>query len=217
MGDNAKTGNVLHVHADKVSLNGLEAGTVIIDAKKANIKDSMIGTANIGRADNAAGATANTDPDSSSKEPANEDIFESEDWTKLSGTIFMFNKAALHPKTEVYDGKQKHVTGRFRKVVVKLLKKSEHYAREIDILLKLTDHPNIVKIIDSGEFQGAVPQIFIVMERCVQNLDEYIKKNSFNLWKATHFFKQTVSAIVFIHSNYITHRDLKPRLSLIHI
>lgn len=125
------------------------------------------------------------------------------------------HKMPLRPNREVYNAKQVHAADRVHDVVVKLIHTSDEHMRELDCLLKLTGHQNIVKILSSGYCTGVVPRIYIVMEQCHQNLNEYINENKFQLQAAKWFFEQLVSAIVFIHHNDIAHRDLKPSNILI--
>lgn len=131
-------------------------------------------------------------------------------WSQLSSNIVMFNAKPLREGTNVFRGYQKHIFGNGRDLAIKFLRSTVHSENEISVLLKLEHHPNIVKIIDSGKSLGAVPQIFIAMEFCHQNIHEYVHENSYIFTKASSFFEQITSAVTYIHSKNIIHRDLKP-------
>ncbi|KAI2614953.1 Pkinase-domain-containing protein [Hypoxylon sp. NC1633] len=85
--------------------------------------------------------------------------------------------------------------------------------REVAIM-KLIDHPNIVKLYDIWENRS---EIYVVME--------YVEKGDFLSYlrdraplpeiKAIFFFRQILSALDYIHSLNICHRDLKPENILI--
>lgn len=101
--------------------------------------------------------------------------------------------------------------GLTRELAVKILKKTDRSEAEAKFLARLEKHSNIVKIIDYGICdKQLIPRIFIAMELCLQNLDQYVANNLFNLSKASSFFQQTVSAICYIHDNSVAHGDLKP-------
>jgi calcium-dependent protein kinase len=79
---------------------------------------------------------------------------------------------------------------------------------EIEIL-KITDHPNIVKVY---EFSEDEKDLNIIMEYCEGGeLFEYIsKKGTFTEGMACKIIKQIFSALSYLHSNNIIHSDLKP-------
>lgn len=112
---------------------------------------------------------------------------------------------------DVHRGRQKHAGKIDQLLAIKLLHKSERHQREVDILVKLVDHPNVIKIIASGSCEDTIPpKIYFAMELCLENLCEYVTKRPHDLRKATSFFLQIVLAIVYIHNLNIAHRDLKP-------
>ena len=80
---------------------------------------------------------------------------------------------------------------------------------EIDIL-KISQHPNIIKLYDIFENQDC---IFIIMEYCEGgDLFSYIEKRNYKLPepRAAEIIHKLSAAIYFIHSFGIVHRDLKP-------
>lgn len=78
---------------------------------------------------------------------------------------------------------------------------------EIEIL-KITDHPNIVKVYEFTEDEN---NFNIVMEYCQGGeLFDYIgKKGTFTEGMACKIIKQILSALAYLHANNIMHSDLK--------
>jgi calcium-dependent protein kinase len=78
---------------------------------------------------------------------------------------------------------------------------------EVLVLRKL-DHPHIVKIF---EFYEDEFNLYVVMELCRggELLDMIIKIGSMNEADASHFMQQVFSAVFYMHSSGIVHRDLK--------
>lgn len=78
---------------------------------------------------------------------------------------------------------------------------------EVLILRKL-DHPHIIKIY---EFYEDEFNLYVVMELCKggELLDTIIKNGSMNEADASMFMKQILSAVFYMHSQSIVHRDLK--------
>uniref|UniRef100_A0A1B6HY99 Protein kinase domain-containing protein n=1 Tax=Homalodisca liturata TaxID=320908 RepID=A0A1B6HY99_9HEMI len=79
--------------------------------------------------------------------------------------------------------------------------------REISIIRNL-QHPNITQVFDILESSD---HVFIFMNLCEKgDLLEYIKrKGALVEFKARTFFRQLVSAIIYLHNQDISHRDLK--------
>jgi len=83
-------------------------------------------------------------------------------------------------------------------------KRFKHEAAIIDQL----DHPNIVKIIERGEYAG---NLYIAMELLKgQTLAEILDRGKLPLTVSLHIMSQITSALVNIHGKNIIHRDLKP-------
>ena len=80
-------------------------------------------------------------------------------------------------------------------------------------LLKL-DHPNIVKVLVVGTHNNTP---YIVMDYIEgSDLEEVIKRNGrLPVDKALNIFKQILSALSYVHSKGIIHRDIKPKNILI--
>ncbi|KAJ7141162.1 kinase-like domain-containing protein [Mycena epipterygia] len=90
--------------------------------------------------------------------------------------------------------------------------------REIDIMKKL-DHPNVCRLRD--HFWNADGSIDLVLDY-IAGGDLYTFINRYNGLSermTKHLMRQLCEALAFIHSNNITHRDLKPdaRSSLFHV
>lgn len=131
---------------------------------------------------------------------------------QLKESVFMYTKKPLYPETKVYYGKQQHVGGRVRKLAIKVLPRNDNSEKEVGLLLSV-EHPNIVRVIETGQCFGTVPEIYIAMELCSKNLQEYVienEKKPFNFDNAFSFSKQLITAVAYIHKNQIVHRDLKP-------
>ena len=76
------------------------------------------------------------------------------------------------------------------------------------MILRRLDHPHIVKIF---EFYEDEFNLYVVMELCKggELLDTIIKKGSMSEADASHFMQQIFSAVYYMHSSGIVHRDLK--------
>eukprot|EP01103_Thecamoeba_quadrilineata_P013662 TRINITY_DN3853_c0_g1_i1.p1 TRINITY_DN3853_c0_g1~~TRINITY_DN3853_c0_g1_i1.p1 ORF type:complete len:793 (-),score=174.57 TRINITY_DN3853_c0_g1_i1:92-2470(-) len=86
-----------------------------------------------------------------------------------------------------------------------LLKKMRE--KEITIM-KLVDHPNIVKLYDVYETAN---HIYLVMELLQGSLFSYVVKSvRVSPGKALVLFQQIIEALDYMHKHLICHRDLKP-------
>lgn len=89
----------------------------------------------------------------------------------------------------------------------------EEILKEINIL-KMLDHPNIIKVY---EYYNTKRKLFIVTELCTggELFDRITEVKFFTETVAAHIMKQVFSATAFCHANNIIHRDLKPENILI--
>eukprot|EP00405_Crypthecodinium_cohnii_P051280 CAMPEP_0206595828 /NCGR_PEP_ID=MMETSP0325_2-20121206/43211_1 /ASSEMBLY_ACC=CAM_ASM_000347 /TAXON_ID=2866 /ORGANISM="Crypthecodinium cohnii, Strain Seligo" /LENGTH=506 /DNA_ID=CAMNT_0054106573 /DNA_START=95 /DNA_END=1615 /DNA_ORIENTATION=+ len=110
----------------------------------------------------------------------------------------------------VCKAKSKH-TGSIRavKTISKaMMKNIERFKQEIAIM-KMMDHPNIIKLYESFEDHR---NIYLVMELAIggELFDKIIESGHFNEVQAAVLMQQIVRAIYYMHENHVCHRDLKP-------
>jgi len=108
--------------------------------------------------------------------------------------------------------KAKHkTTGQVRAVksIAKAqMKNHERFKQEIAIM-KIMDHPNIIKLYETFEDHR---NIYLIMELCIggELFDRIIEAGHFTEVQAATLMQQIVKAIFFMHESHICHRDLKP-------
>jgi calcium-dependent protein kinase len=88
------------------------------------------------------------------------------------------------------------------------LKNSDKFRQEIAIM-KMMDHPNIIKLYESFEDHR---NIYLVMELCAggELFDKIIEAGHFSEVQAAILMQQIIRAIYYMHENQVCHRDLKP-------
>lgn len=84
----------------------------------------------------------------------------------------------------------------------------QRFRQEIDIM-KDMDHPNIIKLFETFEDRR---QMFLVMELCSggELFDRIIQDGHFTEKTAAVVVHQMLSAVFYMHTNFVCHRDLKP-------
>ena len=161
------------------------------------------------------------------KKKEKEFLIDNEDDYKLWLKIF---KKVLHCEdiNELYDIQNKIGEGRFahvyngihkssqRKVAIKILEKDNLSSSEMNMIqneieiLKLCQHPNILKLYDVIENHE---KIYIITE-LIEGLDlfTYLEKNNFDIdeIKANKIIKKLTSALFYLNIFGIVHRDIKP-------
>ncbi|CAE8623275.1 unnamed protein product [Polarella glacialis] len=95
-----------------------------------------------------------------------------------------------------------------KSIAKKDIKQKERFQQEID-LMKLLDHPNIIKLYETFEDRK---NIYLVMELCTggELFDRIIELQSFTEVQAAIVMKQILGGISYMHASKICHRDLKP-------
>jgi len=88
------------------------------------------------------------------------------------------------------------------------MKNLERFRQEIAIM-KIMDHPNIIKLYESFEDHR---NIYLILELCVggELFDRIIDAGHFSEVQAAIVLQQKFRAIFYMHENHICHRDLKP-------
>ena len=88
-----------------------------------------------------------------------------------------------------------------------------HFLNEYEIM-NLLDHPNIIKTFGICLHTEKMPPS-ILIEFCVNNLDEVIKNKTFDNVQIAFTIYQIVEGMKYVHFKKIIHRDLKPTNILI--
>tara|TARA_Y100000768_G_scaffold385690_1_gene372370 strand:+ start:352 stop:1386 length:1035 start_codon:yes stop_codon:yes gene_type:complete len=83
--------------------------------------------------------------------------------------------------------------------------------KEIEVMEKL-NHKNVVKLYDKIYTNK---HIFLIMELCDNDLNNYIKNNTLSVDIIKDIMKQLIEVLKYIMDNNIVHRDLKPHNILI--
>ncbi|MGC9401780.1 serine/threonine protein kinase [Vibrio genomosp. F10 str. 9ZC157] len=99
----------------------------------------------------------------------------------------------------------------FRRSLHKLLDRSTMF-NEAKMLARL-NHPNIVKVIDGGSYQGIN---YLVMERIEgRKLNEFLAHTRYSKKQRLELFLKVCSAISHAHKHQTLHADLKPENILV--
>eukprot|EP01095_Lingulamoeba_sp_RSL-Kostka_P010911 TRINITY_DN400_c0_g5_i1.p1 TRINITY_DN400_c0_g5~~TRINITY_DN400_c0_g5_i1.p1 ORF type:complete len:306 (+),score=103.14 TRINITY_DN400_c0_g5_i1:94-1011(+) len=86
--------------------------------------------------------------------------------------------------------------------------------REISLLKELSDHPNIVKLMDVIHTEKKLTLVFEYLD---QDLKQYLDevRGEITVAKMKSFLHQLIEGIRFCHTKRVLHRDLKPQNLLI--
>jgi len=88
--------------------------------------------------------------------------------------------------------------------------KNKLLMREIEIMKKVGDHPNILKLYEVYE---TAKHLHLVLELVTggELFDKIVQRGEYSEQDASKIVRQIVSAVGYLHANGIAHRDLKPQ------
>jgi len=101
-----------------------------------------------------------------------------------------------------------------QKVAIKSIRikdiKTKLLLREIEIMKKVGNHHNILKLHEVFESNKT---LFLVLEHVTggELFDQIVARGEYSEKDAANIVKQIVSAVAHLHANGIAHRDLKPQ------
>mmetsp|Transcript_7809 Transcript_7809/g.21329 ORF Transcript_7809/g.21329 Transcript_7809/m.21329 type:complete len:499 (-) Transcript_7809:50-1546(-) len=104
--------------------------------------------------------------------------------------------------------KRTHAIRAVKSISKSQMKNIDRFKQEIAVM-KLLDHPNIIKLYETFEDHRS---IYLVMELCSggELFDRIIESGHFTEVQAAILMQQIVRAIYYMHENHVCHRDLKP-------
>ena len=115
----------------------------------------------------------------------------------LNASVESTSSSTTGPKTNTYAMKSIHLSRVTDESFVKELK------NEVEILKQL-DHPHIVRAIETFQHKN---QIFIVMELCSGG--DLYSRDPYTEEEAARIVSAILSAVSYMHSRNVAHRDLK--------
>ena len=86
-------------------------------------------------------------------------------------------------------------------------RKQKYREGEINVIKKELKHDNVVVVYEYFVHQGI---IYIAMELCSEDLNDYFIKNLPHIEERYNFMVDTARAINYLHNQEIIHRDIKP-------
>jgi calcium/calmodulin-dependent protein kinase I len=101
-----------------------------------------------------------------------------------------------------------------KKVAIKSIRtryiKNKLLIREIDIMKKVGNHPNILKLHEVFETKNF---LYLVLELVTggELFDQIVARGEYSEKDASNIVRQIISAVAHLHANGIAHRDLKPQ------
>jgi len=101
-----------------------------------------------------------------------------------------------------------------KKVAIKSIRtrfiKNKLLIREIDIMKKVGNHTNILKLFEVFETKNF---LYLVLELVTggELFDQIVARGEYSEKDASNIVRQIISAVAHLHANGIAHRDLKPQ------
>lgn len=101
-----------------------------------------------------------------------------------------------------------------KKVAIKSIRakfiKNKLLMREIEIMKKVGNHPNILKLFEVFETKQ---YLYLVLELVTggELFDQIVARGEYSEKDASNIVRQIISAVAHLHDNGIAHRDLKPQ------
>lgn len=122
--------------------------------------------------------------------------------------FYEMNKKAIGSGSYGTVSKATHKQSKMVRAVKTIPKAQGPVSGEVSIM-KMMDHPNIIKLHECFEDSR---NTYLVMELCTggELFDAIIEAGTFTESQAAGLMKQMVSGISYMHSNACAHRDLKP-------
>jgi serine/threonine protein kinase len=134
--------------------------------------------------------------------------------TTINGRYHVESELSRSRMSQVHLARDQNLQG--QTVVVKVLSHElvqdsearRRFDKEVEALLRM-DHPNVVRLLDSGEMADGRP--YIVMPYVDgEQLRTQMPPEGMDLERAAEILKQIGPALDHVHENEIFHRDLKP-------
>jgi len=122
------------------------------------------------------------------------------------------SKKALGEGAYVFVTKSKHKATKTDRSIKRIkkaqIKNPAMLSKEIN-LMKLMDHPNIIKLYETFEDNQF---IYMVMELCSggELFDKIVETHHFTENQAAIIMQQMIRAVYYMHELHVAHRDLKP-------
>ena len=88
-------------------------------------------------------------------------------------------------------------------------KRSHRFSSELEAIVKLSEHPNVIDIVDHGIFRSQDKPCY-VMPKADSSLDEAIESKILSAEQKFDVFTKICLGVSFLHSKSIIHRDIKP-------
>ncbi|KAG1735544.1 Pkinase-domain-containing protein [Suillus lakei] len=121
-------------------------------------------------------------------------------------------RIARHSKTGQYAAVKIVSKNMLMNSITKLADSAEHMLLSIEreiVIMKLIDHPNIMRLYDVWETSS---ELYLILEYVEggELFDYLCNKGRLSTFEALDYFQQIISAIDYCHRLNIAHRDLKP-------